>query len=53
MMGKRVADQQQQLVDLGNRYNMTADQMKTVDDLMWQTSANRKLPYADVMAAVD
>lgn len=53
MMGKRVGDQQQQLVDLGNRYNMTADQMKAVDDLMWKTSANRKLPYADVMAAVD
>lgn len=53
MMSKRVGDQQQQLVNLGNRYNMTADQMKEVDDLMWQTSSNRKLPYADVMAAVD
>lgn len=53
MAGKRVGEQSQLLTELGTRYNLTADQVNSFNQAVWQTAGNRKTPYTDLITATE
>ncbi|MBK1425937.1 hypothetical protein B7R74_17285 [Yersinia pseudotuberculosis] len=53
MAGKRVGEQSQRLTELGTRYNLTADQVNSFNQAVWQTAGNRKTPYTDLITATE
>ncbi|ELX2304381.1 hypothetical protein ACXJK9_000560 [Yersinia enterocolitica] len=53
MAGKRVGEQSQLLTELGTRYNLTADQVNSFNQEVWQTAGNRKTPYTDLITATE
>lgn len=53
MAGKRVGEQSQLLTELGTRYNLTADQVNSFNQAVWQTSGNRKTSYTDLITATE
>lgn len=52
MAVKNVGKQQQALAELGSQFNLTADQVNTLNAAIWQTADKRKLPYDDLTIAV-
>lgn len=50
---KRVGDWQQQLTELGTRYNLTAEQSDDFLNTVYSTGAAYKMPYNDVITALD
>lgn len=50
---KRVGDWQQQLTELGTRYNLTAEQSDAFLNTVYATGAAYKMPYNDVITALD
>lgn len=53
MAGKRVGEQSQRLTELGTRYNLTADQVNSFNQAVWQTAGNRKTSYTDLITATE
>ncbi|WP_314188549.1 hypothetical protein [Yersinia massiliensis] len=53
MAGKRVGEQSQLLTELGTRYNLTADQVNSFNQTVWQTAGNRKTTYTDLITATE
>lgn len=53
MAGKRVGEQSQLLTELGTRYNLTADQVNSFNQTVWQTAGNRKTTYSDLITATE
>lgn len=53
MAGKRVGEQSQLLTELGTRYNLTADQVNSFNQAVWQTAGNRKTSYTDLITATE
>lgn len=53
MAAKRVGDWQQQLTELGTRYNLTAEQSDDFLNTVYATGAAYKMPYSDVITALD
>lgn len=50
---KKVGDWQQQLTELGTRYNLTAEQSDDFLNTVYATGAAYKMPYNDVITALD
>ena len=50
---KKVGDWQQQLTELGTRYNLTAEQSEDFLNTVYATGAAYKMPYNDVITALD
>lgn len=50
---KKVGDWQQQLTELGTRYNLTAEQSEDFLNTVYSTGAAYKMPYNDVITALD
>ena len=50
---KKVGDWQQQLTELGTRYNLTAEQSDAFLNTVYATGAAYKMPYNDVITALD
>lgn len=50
---KSVSDWQQQLTELGTRYNLTAEQSDDFLNTVYATGAAYKMPYSDVITALD
>ena len=50
---KKVGDWQQQLTELGTRYNLTAEQSGDFLNTVYATGAAYKMPYNDVITALD
>lgn len=50
---KKVGDWQQQLTELGTRYNLTAEQSDDFLNTVYATGAAYKMPYGDVITALD
>ncbi|ENS5449010.1 hypothetical protein ACE1QC_003939 [Morganella morganii] len=53
MATKRVAEHQQAMVELGTQYNLTADQMNTLDAQITRVAGNRKLSSSELMQAAN
>lgn len=53
MAAKKVGDWQQQLTELGSRYNLTAEQSDEFLNTVYATGATYKMPYNDVITALD
>ncbi|MFQ1018672.1 hypothetical protein ACGH6R_02495 [Gilliamella sp. CG13] len=53
MAAKKVGDWQQQLTELGTRYNLTAEQSDGLLNTVYATGAAYKMPYSDVITALD
>lgn len=53
MAAKKVGDWQQQLTELGSRYNLTAEQSDEFLNSVYATGAAYKMPYNDVITALD
>lgn len=53
MAAKKVGDWQQQLTELGSRYNLTAEQSDEFLNTVYATGAAYKMPYNDVITALD
>lgn len=53
MAAKRVGDWQQQLTELGTRYNLTAEQSDDFLNTVYATGTAYKMPYSDVITALD
>lgn len=51
MAAKKVADSQQQMTELGTRYNLTADQVNALDDAISKVAGRRKLTTDDLTTA--
>ncbi|CAM3717960.1 hypothetical protein [Xenorhabdus thuongxuanensis] len=51
MAAKKVADSQQQMTELGTRYNLTADQVNALDDAITKVAGRRKLTTDDLTTA--
>ena len=53
MAAKKVGDWQQQLTELGTRYNLTAEQSDDFLNTVYATGTAYKMPYSDVITALD
>lgn len=53
MAAKKVGDWQQQLTELGSRYNLTAEQSDEFLNTVYATGAAYKMPYSNVITALD
>ncbi|MEM8035407.1 hypothetical protein Q4Q90_17395 [Morganella morganii] len=53
MATKRVAEHQQAIVELGTKYNLTADQMNALDAQITRVAGNRKLSSSELMQAAN
>lgn len=53
MATKRVAEHQQAMVELGTQYNLTADQMNTLDAQITRVAGNRKLSSSELTQAAN
>lgn len=53
MAAKKVGDWQQQLTELGSRYNLTAEQSDEFLNTIYATGSAYKMPYNDVITALD
>ncbi len=53
MAGKKVAEHQQVMAELGTQYNLTADQVNELDKRIAQVAARRKLGTGDLTTAAN
>lgn len=51
--GKKVAEHQQVMTELGTQYNLTADQVNELDAAISKVAANRRLSSSDLTAATN
>lgn len=53
MSVKQVGNYKQMLTELASRYNLTKEQAKEFNQQIWNTAANRRVPYENLLTAVD